>query len=121
MNGDMETIVFEDGFSTQDVVARLTSLCVTHHDIPILVRWDLSKLTYVPWAYLVPIATALGKLREQLSATISSSLVILPNNQWRLALSAFFLVYKPATDVQVVVAKADDVEKQLTERQTLSR
>ena len=115
----METIVFNDGFSVEDIVARLTSLCVAHHEIPILVRWDLSKLTYVPWAYIVPTATALGKLRDQLSATISSSLVILPNNQWRIALSAFFLVYKPATDVQVVVAKADDVEMQLTEGQPL--
>ena len=116
----METIVFKDGFTPDDVLVRLTTLCATHTETPILVRWDLSKLTYVPWTNLIPIATALGGLRDQLSNTISSSLIILPNNKWRRAMSAFFLVYKPTSDVQMIVAKADDMENQLTEGQNLS-
>lgn len=110
----METIIFDDGFTTEEIVLRLTELCVQPRDMPVSVKWDLSRLTYVPWLKLTPIARALNKLRDQLSAAIKSSLIVLPNNQWRLALSMFFALYKPTSDVQIVVTDADDVEKQLT-------
>lgn len=107
--------MFCDGFEVVDVVQKLNCLVGLARDTPCLIVWDLSKLTYVPWLKIVPMAKALGEIRERLDQTVSGSIVLLPNNMWRLALTSFLSLYKPSRDVQVVVSRQEvDVESQVT-------
>ena len=109
----MHRIVFEDGFSVDEVILHIQGLCKDEYGERLTVLWDLSSLTAVPWWQLIPLSTALARERVQLESTISDSFVLLPKKEWRAALNMLLRLYTPSGAVTVVVAGSSDSDPEL--------
>lgn len=99
----MPTVVVHDGDTASDVIASLDAVC---DGLPREMRWDLSGLGAVPWLEIPQLAVCLARRRRTISASISSSTVVVPSATWRRAIDILLSLYTPCSPVTVVVQEA---------------
>ena len=100
----MHRIVLKDGFSVDDVIQHVQELGKNEYGERLIVLWDISSLTAVPWGQLIPLSAALSRERIQLESTVSESFVLLPKKEWRMPLNMLLRLYTPVNAVTILVA-----------------
>ena len=64
-------------------------------NIPLVVTWDLSQLTHVPWQHVWNQVTLMIHYRPIMIEHIKNNIIILPNEGWKKALEFLFQIVPP--------------------------
>ena len=63
--------------------------------IPLVVTWDLSQLSYVPWVHIWKQVTLMIHYRPIMAQHIKNNIIILPNKKWKEVLEFLFKIVPP--------------------------
>ena len=93
MNNISYIISLKDEFIWSEYKEEVDTLM--RSDIPLVVTWDLSQLTYVPWEHVWKQITLMIHYRPIMAEHIKNNVIILPNEGWVKALEFIFSIVPP--------------------------
>ena len=72
---------------------------IMRSNIPLVVTWDLSQLTCVPWKHIWKQITLMIHYRPIMAEHIEKNIIILPNEEWKKALELIFKIVPPVAPI----------------------
>ena len=86
-------ISLQDNFVWQEYEEQVETIMKSH--LPLVVIWDLSHLSFVPWEHVWKQITLMIKYRPIMAQHIKNNIIILPNKKWKGVLEFIFTIVPP--------------------------
>ena len=93
MNNTSYIISLQDGFEWNRYREKVDNIMLSTTQL--VVTWDLSHLTYVPWQHVWKQIALMRFYRPIMAQHIKKNIIILPNKKWKHVLDLIFKIVPP--------------------------